>query len=62
MWGRGKNLQKSVYDMLKISEDQPDGNFRRLLREVLETESGVTGEELWKEEMPLYGRRGVEKS
>lgn len=50
LFGRGENLRLSILEILrKYPQDQADENFRKLMREVLETESGVTGEELVKE-------------
>ena len=49
LFGRGKNLQLSILEILReYPQDQADENTRRLLREVLESESGVTGEEFAK--------------
>lgn len=49
-FGRGENLRLSILDILrKYPQDQADENIRELMREVLEDESGVTGEELVKE-------------
>lgn len=49
LFGRGKNLQLSILEILReYPQDQADENTRRLLREVLESESGVTGEEFTK--------------
>jgi hypothetical protein len=46
-FGTGENLKRSVIEILAEYPQEQDGeNFRRLLREVLETESGVAGEEL----------------
>ncbi|OGC97672.1 hypothetical protein A3E17_04525 [Candidatus Amesbacteria bacterium RIFCSPHIGHO2_12_FULL_48_14] len=51
LFGKGENLRRSVVEMLReMPQDQNGENFRRLLREVLETESGVTGEEIADEE------------
>ena len=59
--GRGRNLQKFVEDMLTMPQEQPNEIFRGLLREILLTESGVTAEELARDEMSALNRRGIER-
>lgn len=60
-WGTGRNLRTSVIEILREYPQEQDGeNFRRLLREILLTESGVIGEELAREEMPPVTRHGKE--
>ena len=52
LFGKGENLRRSILEILeKYPQDQADENFRELIREVLETESGVTGEEFANEKI-----------
>ncbi|MFA6007660.1 MAG: hypothetical protein WC784_03390 [Candidatus Shapirobacteria bacterium] len=45
----GKKFKESVLETLTINRSgQPDDAFRRLLREILENEAGITGQEEWK--------------
>jgi hypothetical protein len=62
LWGTGKNLRMSVMEILREYPQEQDGeNFRQLLREILLTESGVTGEELARDEIPAERRNGIER-
>ena len=45
----GKCFEESVLEILTINRSgQPDEAYRRLLREILENEAGITGQEEWK--------------